>query len=325
MPRRSSVRFAIAVVVVTAGCATSRGAPAPAEGELAASRVTVMPGHVLFRVAPGGVEPAARAFETAGFTVVRGGPPKDLVNAMIYFDDGWFIELFGLGEEARVVIPLFFGRFIDPVMASRFGRLVRARQIGWLDWSVDVDDIERAKSVVEEGQVAVSRVRTFQRTQEDGTSVSWELAMPGALEVPFLKSAYRGHTPIPPAARVHRNGATGIDRLVFSTPRLEEARRNLERLAESHDGELMRIAGVTVSVERGEDVAIRELSLCTAGAQGSRVELMLGRQWNIELSPCSDPGDTNKRGSEISGQPREKLLERAAGVASPRHASTASE
>lgn len=222
----------------------------------------VAPGHVLFRVTPGRVEEFAQAFERAGFTVVRGGPPHDLVNAMIYLADGWFIELFGLGSEARVAFPLFLASFVDPPLATRFGALVGERRLGWLDWSVDVSEIEFARErLLCGGGVHVSAVRSFSRTQSDGTSVRWELAMPSRLPTPFLKSPYRGHTEVPPSARAHENGVVGVAAIVVAVPDLAQARRELTSLGGERDGVPV-FAGVEVRLEHGATPELRDVVLC---------------------------------------------------------------
>lgn len=171
--------------------------PTPAmipKGRIAAF---TLPGHVLFRVPPGRVEDAARAWEEAGFVVVRGGPSEDLVNAMIYFPDGWFIELFGLGPQLRVTLPLFFARFIDPAMHTRFGSLVRATGEEWLDWSVDVTNLARVRDNLDSSGVSISSVRSFARTQSDGSEVAWELAMPEDASPAFPKEPLSRAPPYP--------------------------------------------------------------------------------------------------------------------------------
>ncbi len=251
---------------------------------------TVAPGHVLFRVTPGRVEEFARAFEAGGFTVIRGGPPHDLVNAMIYLHDGWFIELFGLGAEPRVALPLFFASFVDPPLATRFAALVGERRVGWLDWSVDVSEIEREREILCSGGVPVSTVRGFSRTQRDGTTTHWELAMPGRLPVPFLKSPYRGHMDVPASARVHANGVIGVAAIVIAVPDLPQARRELLLLGVERRGALF-LGGVEVRLEPGPTPEIRDVLVCTHDGERAIIVALPGAEEPLRVSAtrCEEP------------------------------------
>ena len=281
-------RIGSLVALATACCHPPTPAMIP-KGRIAAS---ILPGHVLFRVPPGRVEDAARAWEEAGFVVVRGGPSEDLVNAMIYFPDGWFIELFGLGPELRVTLPLFFARFIDPAMHTRFGSLVRATGEEWLDWSVDVTNLARVRDNLDSSGVSISSVRSFARTQSDGSEVAWELAMPEMLPLPFLKSPYRGHLPIPVAAKLHPNGVRGIAAVVLEVPDVEAAKRQLMLLAESttRGSQDIRLAGVRVVLEKGGEVRLREVVLCVEGPDRHDVSVRrVGSENSVTLhaTPCA--------------------------------------
>lgn len=211
--------------------ATLASAPASAEpgrdavGEEKA--IHVQGGHVLFRVPPNAIPETVTAFEQAGFTVTLGGPEHDLVNAMIHLSDGWFIELFGLGREPRVARRLALARVFAPIAWARFDRLVRSEPGVLVDWSIDVDNISLARDKLRAIGLRVSKPRTLHRMQPDGTVTSWELSLPDALDVPFLKSPYRDHIPIPDRVRHHANGASRLARIDLGVPDIAEVREHL--------------------------------------------------------------------------------------------------
>lgn len=259
-PLPAPTAWVLSATGVVVGCMPG-GHPAHSNSLDELRQVAVQPGHLIFRVAPGSVEAAARSFEAAGFTVARGGPDSDLVNAMIYLDDGWFIELFGLGTEVRVVVPLFFARVLDAIAARRFARLVQAQPGGFIDWSVDVPDVAAARAALAAQGIEVSAARTYRRVQRDGTTTEWELAMPSVHEVPFLKSSYRRHSPVTASMRHHENGAAGIVEVVIGSPDPSAASECLryvaDRVAEDH----LVIAGVEVRVDAAPEFGIRRISL----------------------------------------------------------------
>lgn len=271
------------------GCINAKSTvPNPRAG-MERGGIDARPGHLLYRVEPEAIQSAIRQFERVGFSVVRGGPDDELVNAMIHLEDGWFIELFGLGPELRVLVPLLIARAVDPVAAARFSALIAASPGRFIDWSIDVADVAAARTFLEVRGVPVSPPRAFRRRQTDGSWTEWELAMPAARAVPFLKSPYRAHLPLPDTARRHANGASGLSEIWIGSPTPTVTLAEL-----SHVGELsargVTVGGALVRVQDSPLPGIRRVAL-HAPVVAPREVLIEGRATGLWLVPEARMGD----------------------------------
>jgi Glyoxalase-like domain len=167
--------------------------------------------HVLCKVDD--VRAAVADFQDLGFTVEWGSAPERAHNALIWFEQGPFIELFELPRRASLLrwpLSAVFGR----AAGERLIRWASGGE-GWRDLALEIDDTELAatRSELRSAGVNLSRVIKGRRTRPDGQRLRYQFLTPRPARLPFVVSAY--DPPQRPAQVRHPNGALGIARVRF--------------------------------------------------------------------------------------------------------------
>ncbi len=148
---------------------------------------------------------AAKDYEQLGFTVVPGGRhPVGSHNALIAFRDGSYLEIIAFYREApdhRWWAPLQKGE-----------RLV--------DYCMQTDDLRGDTQKFRDAGVAINDPVPWSRTRPDGYELKWLLSLAtgnhrGA--APFLIQDVTPREERIPRQCEHRNGVTGIQKLVMAT------------------------------------------------------------------------------------------------------------
>lgn len=151
---------------------------------------------------------AVRDFTDLGFTVGWGADPAKAHNALIWFDEGPFIELSHVPRwvgSVHLPMRLVKGRAV----ADRFRAWARSTP-GFHDLALETDAVglADAHAALRAAGIATSKVLAGRRTRPDGEVVRYEFLLPESVALPFVVSAYQ---PVQrPRQTVHANGATGI-------------------------------------------------------------------------------------------------------------------
>jgi hypothetical protein len=162
--------------------------------------------HLVYKVDD--VRTAVEDFTRLGFTVEYGGDPGRAHNALVWFAEGPFIELFQLHRA--------FGLLRWPLSAA-YGRGAGERLMrwarpgeGWRDLALETDEptLAETHTTLREAGVPTSRVIKGRRTRPDGELVRYQFLTPRPARLPFVVSAY--DPPQRPAQIVHPNGVRGI-------------------------------------------------------------------------------------------------------------------
>ncbi|WP_338555721.1 VOC family protein [Paenibacillus sp. KS-LC4] len=182
-------------------------------------------GHVLIKTKQ--LKQAVQSFQQLGFTVTYRTAPSKAYNALIYLQDGSFLELFNpkpfhLPDRLlRAVFQLL--RPLHPAMVNRFLHYLNSEE-GLNDYALDSVQLEQAEANVREiSQAGAKLGKTINKskTLPDGRKQTWWLAVPEEPRLPFLMSAYDPELACTEQEISHSNGALGIDRLVIDVPDLE--------------------------------------------------------------------------------------------------------
>ncbi len=280
--RAGSLVFFSAVASLTVGCATTHPegrANPPLMGPVPAG------GHLLLFVTD--VPLAMEEARKAGFDPVPGGQGQSPHNAMIYLDNGWFVEL--INPHDLPALARFIAWFI-PVVDNRLEAWDQAKPGELFDWSVDVQNIEKAQQLALDNGIAFSDVRDFDREQRDGTYTEWKLAIPLDGYLPFLKSPYINHIDIS-GHQKHSNGAQRLKGFTVVSPDLQQTREALSRTlgiaATSKD--LFCLGEVEVHLEQGPQPGIKALQLVSN--KGQSITRLAGLEvafLALEPGPCSN-------------------------------------
>lgn len=159
-----------------------------------------------------------RQLERAGFTVQRGGAH----NALVWFEQGPFLEFFEIPRWARLV-TLPFGLRYGRSAGERLAHWARARE-GWCDVALeprsyrpedplDLDPVRRHLLALAPG---ASRIISGSRACAGGGRVRYRFMAAGDRHLPFIVSHYQ---PLQrPAAVKHANGVTAVARVDLRLP-----------------------------------------------------------------------------------------------------------
>ncbi|MFH1569214.1 MAG: VOC family protein [Gemmatimonadota bacterium] len=159
------------------------------------------------------LEALSRAYRDLGFTVTPGGRhPWGTHNALIPLADGSYVELMGFWEA-------------DLVAGTRWERL-RDRS-GLVAFMLSSDEVEGDLSRAGQRGADYATPAPGSRRRPDGVELAWRDAAPAGAQL-LLPGVIQDQTPrslrVPGGeARQHRNGATGIERLILAVADLDGA------------------------------------------------------------------------------------------------------
>ncbi len=188
--------------------------------------------HILYKVK--NLHEAVADFEKMGFTVKYGTRKDKAFNALIWFEEGPFIELFATKEMPKIFVVL--AKLMGKEAAlKRFEKYSRA-DYGWVDYAIENErnDLDKENELLREMGYKYSTL-PGKRKNIDNLKLRWKLSVPFDLNIPFLMSAY---TPNPrPKSIKHANGAKSVVKLVWG---IEESRKSdIERLVNDERLELI--------------------------------------------------------------------------------------
>ncbi len=170
--------------------------------------------HILYKVKD--LDEAVKDFEKMGFTVRYGAKKEKAFNALIWFEEGPFIELFTIKKSAKI-LTFLLNIFGKKALGKRFAYFIDA-DYGWTEYSIENTkvNLEKENKKLERFGVKYSTMNG-RRTNINGLKLKWKLSIPLDLALPFLMSAY---TPNPrPEHIVHKNGAKSVSKVVWATSR----------------------------------------------------------------------------------------------------------
>ncbi len=163
-----------------------------------------------------------RDYEALGFTMQWGSSPERAMNALLWFEEGPFIEFFQVPKPFTyfsLPLGLIYGR----PASQRWKHWCQAAE-GWCDLALEPNDdlpttseagkekgqdLADIKRIVKKMGIATSRVINGQRTRPDGITVKYSLFATKPVGLPFVVSAY--DPPQRPLKIKHQNGATGVE------------------------------------------------------------------------------------------------------------------
>jgi hypothetical protein len=178
-------------------------------------------GHVLIKV--DNLKAAVNHFTTLGFRVTCPANPDKAVNAMIYFNDGSFLELFctnfgqPLNSLMRLVVRCM--RIFKKPDGGRYDNYTRAGE-GFRDYALDSlpsGAFQHNMRVLSLSGFHVYGPKRMKRKNEDGSTANWSIYYPGNENLPFFMSPYHPAVVLNDAMTAHPNGSDGFQELVIAT------------------------------------------------------------------------------------------------------------
>jgi catechol 2,3-dioxygenase-like lactoylglutathione lyase family enzyme len=205
---------------------------------------------------------AVRDYAALGFTVVPGGAhdrdPTE--NALVAFADGSYLELIAFRRRAtRALLGVLsglglVGKAVRSPLARRFA-LRAAAGSGLIDFAVGVDAVSPIVERARRAGVTIHGPVAGRRAAADGPIV-WDLGIPAAAALPLVIADVtpRDRRVATTSAIAHRNGATGVTRIVVPVDEVTRAAAlyrdvlGLDAVAEGR-GVAIRLGATTLMLE----------------------------------------------------------------------------
>ncbi|MFT4143532.1 MAG: VOC family protein [Mobilitalea sp.] len=176
-------------------------------------------GHVLIKTY--NFRKAARDFEQLGFQVTYGSSEQKATNAMIYFEDGSFLELYdaSMGKLNKLV-PLLLKviSLFNKARADRLRNYTSSKE-GMNDFALDsypkADYFQNMQLLLQHGY-ACTKGYPMKRVDAAGNALKWEITLSKDWRLPFFMSSYQPALKPQRKDMTHKNGANAIKRLVIS-------------------------------------------------------------------------------------------------------------
>lgn len=176
--------------------------------------------HVLYKVKD--LHGAVKRFEELGFTVEYGADPKKATNAMIWFEEGPFLELFTTPNQSLLIsivsgILRLIGKSTLALRVKHYGQ----SKEGFCDWSIESESQDITKWIEKTCSFGLKCQKVnVKRMNVRGERLFWQLGAPASLDFPFLMSAY--NIDQRPKKIAHKNGAKSISMLTVGMPKEEQ-------------------------------------------------------------------------------------------------------
>ncbi|MNB78392.1 hypothetical protein D3C75_250950 [compost metagenome] len=191
-------------------------------------------GHILIKSR--NLKQTVDDYERMGFTVTYRANPGKAHNALIFLQDGAFLELF---DPKPFPLPdkLLLGllsliRPLQPHFIERYRSYIRGGE-GLADFALDSMPAHKAADYLQEriqAGVKLGKRLDMSKKLQDGRKQTWWIAPPEDTGLPFLMSEYDPAVPCTEAETTHANGVLGIDTLVIDVPDLTEWTAKIELL-----------------------------------------------------------------------------------------------
>jgi len=177
--------------------------------------------HILCKV--NNISNLVRDYEAVGFSIEWGSAPERAHNALLWFEEGPFIEFFQI-PKLFTYLSLPLGLVYGWAAGKRWAHWSRSSE-GWCDVALEpadkknestqgagtenVQDLTAIKQAINQAGVSTSRVINGKRIRPDGLKVKYSFFSPEPVGLPFVVSAY--DPPQRPEKIKHPNGASGVE------------------------------------------------------------------------------------------------------------------
>ena len=170
------------------------------------------------------LDTAIANFRSLGFQVQRGGTNGPVHNALIFFQDGTYIELITpVSKRARIFFRLLY--YVgNSGLVAKYRPTITTRFLLWFggpsglrDWCVRCTDLDKAIENFQSKGIETTDAQYFARKRPDGEVAEWRLAGPTNRRLPFMIediSPTQIRVPLQSACE-HPNGVSGISAVVL--------------------------------------------------------------------------------------------------------------
>ncbi|QKX04984.1 hypothetical protein HN014_08665 [Aquimarina sp. TRL1] len=173
--------------------------------------------HILCKV--DNIHKLVEDYTKLGFSLIWGSRKEKAHNALLWFEEGPYIEFFQLPKKFEVLsypLKMFYGRGAG----DRWTKWSKSPE-GWCDMALESQetilatsfmppvDLKAIKKEMDKTGVRSSRIIKNKRVSPEGVKIKYSIFCPNATGFPFVFSGY--DSPQKPEKIKHPNGATKIN------------------------------------------------------------------------------------------------------------------
>lgn len=169
-------------------------------------------GHILIKV--NDLDEAVKEYTEKGF-IVEYGKKKNPYNALIYFAEGPYLELFhnsGIPSFARIILKLLGKK----ALLHRLNTWENAKE-GLIAVALEADrfEVDIEQQILDAANLKYFKARSG-RTDTKGRKLRFQGIMPDDMEIPFFGTKFNINVR-PPKDYIHPNGVRRIKSVSFGT------------------------------------------------------------------------------------------------------------
>lgn len=191
-------------------------------------------GHVLIKT--NDFRKAVKDFEQLGFHVTYGSSEDKASNALIYFEDGSFLELYDakMGKPFDSLAPfiLNIAGLFDKSRADRYKNYTQSAE-GLNEYALDsipTDDYAKNMEKLKVVSYELSKEYTMKRTDFYGNELHWNITLSKDWRLPFFMSPYSPEIKKKTVDITHENGVTGIKRLIIGVDNMDYFKEHYDKI-----------------------------------------------------------------------------------------------
>lgn len=238
--------------------------------------------HVLIRV--DNLRETVSEFQEMGFNVYYGNSKKKCHHAMIYFENGSFIEFIDqsvfpgiLKFFAKSKILDFFGPFFQRVSIYTLSHK------RFLDYSLYSPTIKQLYKQIK-SKTRVSKLMNLKRTNHLKKKIQWQLFVLNDIEMPFIMSDYTPKKLPEPNSFHHHNGVKGISRIQITSKSVDNLIQKFVELfgLEKPLGQTIELENAQFEFKQGNKFEINSITLKAIDSQTGEIDHSVLSKYSIK-------------------------------------------
>lgn len=244
-------------------------------------------GHILIKT--NNFREAVNDFEKLGFTVTYGGRPEKATNALIYFKDGTFLEIYDakMSKNADKLVPhiLNIVAMFDKTRADRYRNYTSSKE-GFNEYAIDSvpkSDYGKNMEELKKTGLNLSKNHTMKRKDIHGNLLNWSVTFPSDWHLPFFMSSYSPDIKKRNNEISHKNGTQGIVKLLIGVDNLPHYERQYSKIfgngIHQEDTIVYSLENQEICLKKNDSYQI--LGVWIKGAKEEKLDLQLTHSANI--------------------------------------------
>ncbi|EMY3484255.1 hypothetical protein KU06062659_1390001 [Flavobacterium psychrophilum] len=245
--------------------------------------MTIKFDHILMRV--DNLKETVNDFQKMGFNVYYGNSKKKCHHAMVYFENGSFIEF--IDQNAFPSILKFFAKSKILNLFGPFFKRVEIYTLSrnrFLDYSLYCSTIKLLYEQTK-AKTQVSKLMSLKRTTHLKEKIQWQLFSFDDMELPFIMSDYYPRKYPDSNSFNHQNGVIGITEIQIKSKSADDLILKFGALFDLKKsiGRTIELENTRLEISQGDKFEIISITLKTGDSQVNKIEYSTLSKYSIKI------------------------------------------